>query len=445
MTIKTLLVVSFALIASGPPRFFGGGELDEAFGANVLANPDYLVEILVWGFAALAVGLVATRGLPQGRGIAFPLSARTGSAKWYSLYAVVCLISTVWSSAPLYTLFFASKMLIAILVVSYLVDRDPPDLIGWQVLKALVYVFAVGFAVTVLSFFINPELVGRYEPHTGSYRLAGGTFSGFGSEALLTGLAALVYLRYYARRTREQVLAVLVYAVTWVFLLMSLTRGAIFIGLLGLVVIGFMGRLSLSRMALMLFGVSFFIMLMSFDKTVNLFFSFTMYATRGMEHLDTLTGRTLVAEYLLALWKESPVLGHGYASSSRLALIEYVELTGRKIASAHGSSWKALVEVGVVGATFMFISFTLAWYETIRILRRSAQAVYVDIIGRLAFIFMVSASLSMVTNDSFADGSLRVIVLLVVVASVNRRLDLVWRNSGAIGPFPRQPHGPVRS
>ena len=424
MSSKTLLIFIFALIATGPPRFFGGGDLDAAFRPNVVLGADYLIQIIAWGLAGLVAAFVATDKWFKSRGVVLPGNLRQGPARWYLFYAIVCVASAAYSAAPAYTLFFASKILISILVVSLLLESRVSQPSEVRVLKVFGYVYATGFVVLVGMYLLDPTLVGFHAGVTGNYRLIGGPLGGYGTEALVAGIFALVYIRYYSSSTRGRVFAAMVYGLTWVFLVMSLTRSSIFLGALALLVIGFMGKMSPVRLGMLLLTAALFSFINFTAWGGGVFSNALNYVTRGMIGLDTLSGRTTVAEYLLGVWREAPILGHGYASGSRLALIEFVDSTGIGMGSAHGSLWKSLIEVGVVGASLMIVAYILAWHQTIRLLLRHAGSAPAELVGKLGLIGMVSATFSMFLSDGFADGSLRYIILMLVVYTVNRRLDL---------------------
>ena len=433
MSSRVILTALFILIATGPPKFFDGGDLTAAFGSNVVFGPDYLIQIIAWALAGFGVALVATNEWMKRGGFRFPSNLRDGPARWYLFYAIVCVASATYSNAPLYTLFFASKILISILIVSYFLESSFSRTSGLSVLKIFGYVYGFGFLVLIAMYLYDPSGMGVYVG--GNYRLHRGPLGGYGSEALVAGIFALVYFRHFSRTTIERTVVGVFYVLTWVFLLMSLTRTSIFIGLLAFIVIGVLGRMSLTRVGGIVLAVGMFGLVMSTGWLRDFAEHAFGYATRGMTGIETLSGRTVVGEYLLALWRDAPVLGHGYASGSRLALIEFVYSTGINMGSAHGSFWKALVEVGLVGASLMVAALLLFWQQTIRLLLRQSGHPHVELIGKVALIGVASATLSLFLHDGLADGQLAYIILMFYVAVVNRRLDLLKKQSVGYSPL----------
>jgi len=432
MSSRVILIAIFVLIATGPPRFFDGGDLTAAFGPNVVFGPDYLIQIIAWALAGFGVALVATNEWIKKGGFRVPSNLRNGPARWYLFYAIVCVASAAYSSAPLYTLFFASKILISILIVSYFLESSFSRTSELSVLKIFGYVYGFGFLVLVAMYLYDPSGMGVYVG--GHYRLHRGPLGGYGSEALVAGILALVYFRYFSRTTIERTVVGVLYVLTWVFLLMSLTRASIFIGLLAFIVIGVLGRMSPARVGGIVLAVGMFGLVVSTGWLGDFLERAFGYATRGMTGIETLSGRTIVGEYLLTLWREAPVFGHGYASGSRLALIDFVDFSGIAMGSAHGSLWKALVEVGLVGAFLMVAALVLFWQQSIRLLLRQSGNPHVELIGKVALIGAASATLSLFLHDGLAEGQLIYIILMLYVGVVNRRLDLLGKQSVGYGP-----------
>ena len=420
MSLNTLLTAVFILIATGPPRLLRSGELDTALRPDIVYSGDYLIQIIAWALAGFAVCLSVMHRVSK-HGLRFPGNLVHGPTKWYLLYGVLAVISATYSAAPTYTLFFASKLIISLLLVSFLLERGRPEVSGMRLVKVFGYVYVGGFLALVGMYLVDPLLVGM---DRGVYRLSGGPLGGFGVEALVTGVFALVYLRYYSRSKVGRFLAMILYAVTWVFVLMSLTRQTILIAALALVLIGVMGRLSAKRVSVMMFAVVGFTLVMIFDFGGSAVLSILDHATRGMSGLETLTGRTVVAAYLVPVWQEAPIFGHGFASGSRLALLDFADKTGLGIGSAHSSLWKALVEVGIVGAGFMMVALVLAWYQTIRLSLLRAASRDVEVLSKLALVVMVYATFSVFLNDGFAEGKLVFVLFIIIISSLMHRFGL---------------------
>jgi len=284
-----------------------------------------------------------------------PAMMKQNPAKWYFIYGLVAVISTIYSILPLYTLYFSLKIIIAMMLIGYWLMLHHNSFYAVQkLLKILFLVFILqGMAIIVL-YFINPGLVGVVAGKFG-YRLTGGIFADYGASALLAGLFFLNRIFYGTRKHRN--LHFILYFISWYFLLLSQTRSSIAIAILFLIIYvllndnlstKFKWIWSFSIITVIIFWVGYF------DPIVD-------YITRKRIAFDTLSGRTIAFSFLFERWKESPWIGYGFAAGARRHLYDFVKMTTLGMGGAHDSLSKVLIDLGIIGLIPLTLAVISSW------------------------------------------------------------------------------------
>jgi O-antigen ligase len=142
--------------------------------------------------------------------------------------------------------------------------------------------------------------------------------------------------------------------------------------------------------------------------------------TREGQGLDTLSGRTIAFSYLVEQWRESPLIGHGYAAGTRNALLEFVVRERINIGAGHDALSTVLVDLGLVGLAVLAASLVVAWMS----LARLALSVGSDRRASIA-VHQVTCVLVWVTIQTFVSTSLAGPNQVFVVAIVS-----LWTLSG---------------
>jgi O-antigen ligase len=283
-------------------------------------------EAAFWALAFLALLLIMPR--PQ-----YLRQAFSGSNKWLSLFAVVCLISAPFSPTPMYSLAWALKLfLVALLLLlcsATIHDLNDIGSFYWSNLWAF-FVLAV---IPVVRAFLNPSgafgafETGRLSASANGLSLIAGTLvlfaltlNSLGKTTWLLGFAFLGATAMIMSGGKAGIVAGIASVTLFYVLQKRLAAG--FGWLLGVLILG---------------GI---ILL-----TTPLATHFTTYQEQGQ--LSTITGRT---ELWKAVWPEilqHPLVGHGYLASRFLS--EEVEGTFAEAGHTHNGFIEALYNNGLVG------------------------------------------------------------------------------------------------
>lgn len=407
-----LLAFLIMLIIWGPPsiRF-----TKRSLGATLQdpSNLDLtiLIQITVWLSASLLVIFLFLRQILLRKTLIPPI-IKEGPARWYFIYGLVAVISTVYSVFQLYTLYFSVRLVIAMMLIGYwiMLQRDYSQAVK-QLLKMIYMVFIFQGAAIILLYFLKPDLVGVAAGKMG-YRLTGGIFSDYGGSMLMTGLFLLNLIFYGNRKYR--LLYFSLYVLSWYFLLLSKTRSAIAAGLLFLIVYVLLNEdlnkkfkwiWSFSIAAVIIFWVGYF------DPIVD-------YITRKKIAFDTLSGRTIAFSYLYERWKESPFLGYGFGAGTRLHLLEFVRTTGMGMGDAHDSLSKVLIDLGIIGLLPILLAFMLAWKSVITLYKKRMRHAPLE----TSLILQLICLLILVSVQSVFSGGLAALSIPFIVVSYSTSL-----------------------
>ena len=283
-------------------------------------------EAAFWALAFLALLLIMPR--PQ-----YLRQAFSGSNKWLSLFAVVCLISAPFSPTPMYSLAWAFKLfLVALLLLlcsATIHDLNDIESFYWSNLWGF-FVLAV---VPVVRAFVNPSgAFGAFEK--------GRLSASSNGLSLIAGTLVLLALTLNSLRKRTWLLGFAFLGATVMILsggkagiAAGIASVTLFFVLQKRVAAGFgwlLGVLALGGIILL---------------ATPLATHFTTYQEQGQ--LSTITGRTGLWR---AVWPEilqHPLVGHGYLGSRFLS--EQVEGTFGGAGHTHNGFIEALYNNGLVG------------------------------------------------------------------------------------------------
>lgn len=404
----------------GPPRIrLDGRPLETA-----LQEPFDLDAAAVFQVAVWSAGFLLTLFILGGRGLEgkpfIPRIVWKSSLVWYLGYGVLALASSVYSTSPLYTLFFAGKIFVSIFAVALLTDKTDLTSRMPLVLKLFLVVNIVQLVLNIALFAADPALVGKELPGIG-YRLAGGILEDYGTPAAMAGCLLLSQMFYYTQRFRRASMGAL-YLGTWVFVLLSRTRSTI-IGASAMLLLTLTFYQRLSGRILGGLVVSIALVAVVISQSVD---SIVVFGMRGetVNSLLSLTGRAQAFEFLSYEWSQSPWWGFGYASGSRQLLIRFVKESGLGIGAAHDAASKVLVELGIIGASFLLIVFTIAWLEVISLVRLSAYNPKVRPLAIQVLLLLTFFSLINAVSAGIAEASYPYLVISVTTTILRSRLAI---------------------
>jgi O-antigen ligase len=318
--LRLALVVWWALLISEQvfsrftpePESFAGHFSEAAYG-----------EAAFWALAFLALPLIMPR--PQ-----YLRQAFSGSNKWLSLFAVVCLISAPFSPTPMYSLAWAFKLffVVLLLLLCSATIHDPDDIESFY--WANLWGFFVVAAVPVVRAFLNPS--GAFEQG----RL-GGSPTGLSLSAGTLLLLALI-LNSVQKRTWLVGFGILSATV----MIMAGGKAGIAAGIASVTLFFVLQK----RVAA---GFGWLLGVLVLGGTIlavtPLATYFITYQEAGL--LSTVTGRT---DLWRAIWPEimqHPIVGHGYLASRFLS--EEVEGAFAQAGHTHNGFIEALYNNGLVG------------------------------------------------------------------------------------------------
>lgn len=389
-----LLLPLSVLIVWGPPRLrFSPRALDASLEEPLSLDAGALFEVATWLVTAAVVILLVVRHLLLHTDLVASI-ARHKSMCWYVAFGVLALASTVYSTAPLYTLYFASQVLVGLFALVLLLRSRRSTDLGLRIFfyVAMAQVVAIG-----LLYLISPDLAGSSSTSTGAgYRLNGGVLRDYGKSAIYAGILMVCLARTAGTRWRRR-LALLGYLATWGMVLAAKTRSTTFAAtVVAIMVLVTDPRPRVRRYALLI-GCGAVLLAVTFGLT-DAFFGLT---TREGEGLTTGTGRTTALQYLFDQWRRSPIWGLGFASGARTVLMEFVMETRLNIGAAHDVLSKVLIDLGLAGVVTLGFAFSFTWWRVIVAWRRTRhdEKLFVPVL-------QIACIMTTLTMHSFVSASI---------------------------------------
>jgi O-Antigen ligase len=359
---NALVLLAGALIIWGPPairRPTAERPLSAALDTPLALDAAGMLQVASWAFAAIVAGLWLVRHLARDTLFLDSLLSER-PVRWYLLFGLMAVASTLYSIAPLYTFYFAIQIFVGMFVLALLVWHGGPDGVRRPLNLAFVVFGLQAVAITVL-FVIDPALV--VETNDGILeRLTGGVLADYGASALVVGLYFLTLLLFGGSRG-QRIVGVVGYGCSWILIVASATRSTMATGLL------FFGIMAMAhprlRNKLALVGLIVVVALAGLVPTTGR--SVVGVLTRQGEGLADASGRTIAFAYLFEQWQSSPVVGYGFAAGTRAKLIPFVEQTGLGIGAGHDMISTVLVDLGAVGALIVLIALISTWRKMLRL------------------------------------------------------------------------------
>lgn len=413
-----VLPAGCALLVWGPPRLRSGGRsLTEALDDPTSSlDAGAVLQIGAWALAAGVVGVLLAWHVAQRTGYLDRL-LRGPAVVAYVAYGCLALLSVAWSPAPLYTLFFAAKLPIALVALDLLVEHDARKRAQLP-LYVLVAVAAAQALVILALYVVDPQLVGEGSVLFLDYRLYGGVLPDYGSSALLVGMALLTVAVHHPDELRRR-FALAGYGVSVLVLFASLTRSAIAAGAVMAVIVCWQRRVA--RSVLVLAGAA--VAGLGASVLSDQIGAVLGIATRFGIGITTLSGRTLAFDYLLDAWRTSPWIGLGYGAGTRAALVRFVEESGLGIGAAHDVVSKALVDLGVAGAVLLAITYVGVTALLLRLWRRSRRVPTLRPLVAQLTCLHAWVTISCTVGESFAGAFPPFFVLLVCARRIDAQLE----------------------
>lgn len=298
-------------------------------------------------------------------------------------YAIISVVSTLWSVYPMWTLYKSVEYLVDVALIAAVV-------VCVRTVKEFESMF--DFTWLVLSLFITSVWLGVVL-WPGSAILHGGLLgvqlqgvlpkmetNGVGDLGAIVGIVALTRLLFLTESRRFYLVVLLISVVT---LVLSQSRSPLTGFLVGSVLVLFVSR-RIGVIALLLLLIPALLSLTSFG---DLFWEFFRRG-QSPKYFESLSGRTTGWEIGWALFKERPFAGYGAYAGTRFVQVGVTASSG---SSALNTWLEVLLGLGLIGITPLLLAFSGVWAV---LLRHSAslrpgtliQRLVVEAIGVLAII-----------------------------------------------------------
>jgi hypothetical protein len=263
------------------------------------------------------------------------------SAAWLLAFVVVCLLSSVYSLTPAYSLGCGLALLSLYAFARALVRRLSEADILWTLVVTLTAFLVIGWVI----YYESPTL-GALRERTDEgvvLRMSGiaGHPNGLGTLSAIQ--LGAIFLLWYAHRCRIAIAFPLA-AVGLISLIASDSRTAMFELLLACAAV------LLRRWPLVLVGTLLATALISFAGSFHMEGLLTQVSRSGeAEEVLNLTGRLEIWDFVLRKILESPIIGWGYSSAKLLLSLHPFEY-GLLVESTHNILLEVLLSVGLIGA-----------------------------------------------------------------------------------------------
>lgn len=318
----------------------------------------------------------------------------------YMGFGCFALFSMLISYFPLYTAYKASIFLISFGIIFIYFSYYS---IKWYDLFLLVIIYNFIVAINnILFFFIDPKSVSM------GNRLIGGMFfnpdfGGTGALLLLLGYTMLIFLNLNS--FKKIILSSVIFGAGLILVYLSRTRSVMCVSIGQILVITAIAAVWSKKTArpfsfLILFALVFWFW---WDDALNVL-------TRQGYSLESLSGRTLIWQYYLSYFMESPILGGGYAATSREIARVFVTKT-----SAHSGWLQILVGTGVVGATIILMLVFVVIKYGLKLLRIATSNRRLSDMERILIITLAISVMHWPLDPPFASDTFSYILNVSII------------------------------
>ena len=326
--LRLALVVWWSLLVAEQP-FFRHTAHEEAVAGQFSAAA--YGEAAFWALAFVALFLMPR---PQ-----YLRQAFSGCNKWLSLFALVCLASAPLSPTPLYSLAWAFKLLLVVVLLllcsGTMHDLNDVESFFWSNFWG----FLIVAAVPVARAFADPSAA-----FTGG-RLNEALASPTGLSSC-AGTLVLLSLTLNSLRNRSWLLGFAFVGST--VMIMAGGKAGIAAGIMSVTLFFFLQKRVAASLGWLLAVFALGIVILAVTPLPTYF---TAYQQHG--HLSTLTGRTELWSAVRPEIMEHPIVGHGYLGSKFLP--EDVEVPMEQSGTMENGFLEALYNNGLVGLIILIV------------------------------------------------------------------------------------------
>ena len=401
--LRLALVVWWSLLVS-QEVFFRSAKGMEAF--TIQFSEAAYGEVTFWAIAFLALLLIMPRPL-------YLRQAFSGSNKWLSLFAVVCLISALFSPAPLYALAWAFKLLLAVLLLllcsATMYDLDDIEAFLW----ANFWGFALATVIRIGRAFIDPSAAfqgGRLSDSIGPPMVS-----------LLAGTLLLLALSLNLLRKRTWLVG---FAFLGLAVMIIAGGKAGIIGGLASITVFFVLQKRVATGFGWLLGV--FVLGGAIIAVTPVATYFTTYLEQGQ--LSTISGRTALWRAVLPEIMQHPIAGHGYMSSRFLGL--HVSGVPWVAMHTHNGFLEILYTNGLIGLIIV-VAISLVTVKNLRRALKSPPDTNVRLLaigsGAICINLLINGFFNATFGGQPSSPFMLLLGLLIVSEVLRRNADLPVR------------------
>lgn len=308
---KKLFILVFFLLLWGGYKIY-----DDPFGSiyiREIRRPDQLLEVVIYAFLAFIIYLTLIKRMLSGNKL-IPKIVFRGSFSLFFILFILSLLSSIYSRIPLYAAYRANQIIIAIILISFILDESNDFLIAHKLVK-FIYIFAfINFAWVVFANYFHPEWVSMISFGSGKRVLGGFPFRrDFGFIPLILGIKFFSDLNKSNDAKKK-----LFYFTFFLFSLWGIliyrTRGIIFaFPICLLIILYFNKKINIKNFFIM---GTFFIFIFIIQNYLPIKYFSSDYILRKEEHsLISLSGRLEAWKLGIKKLQTIPIIGYGYTTS----------------------------------------------------------------------------------------------------------------------------------
>ena len=393
--LKVGLILLFCSVMAWRVRLVGGSE----------ASPVDTVA----GLRIAQIGIVLFIGMLKFRSASFH-HLLFGLLPFMLIYSCVGILSTLFSSAPGYTLYKATETIIAVIfIASILGSCDNIDkFIEFMVITIGAFLF---MEISIwLGMLVSPQLAFRAGKSLFGSQLSG-VFPVFNANKVGFISAVLILAAPFgvivSKVKEDRIFFMTITLLTIpVFMLAQARTSLIGTFCACLLFLMLNKKFKYITVICVLAGI-----LLTWDSFGNLMASYLKKGENDLM-LETLTGRTTAWNYAWEMFKKSPIFGYGFASGARFDVLKNNGAVG-----LHGSIFDVLVNLGLLGVIPWLVAIIGTWIQLLLIFFRYSKQMTPKV--RLFHTFMLSvlvlSTFRAFTGTTLVGHDLEFVIFLLIL------------------------------
>ena len=383
---------------------------------------NYLIDIIYWLLVAIYVipklfYKNRTKNNPSFKIEAF---SPTGIYLIFSTYAI---ISSIYSSYFLYTLYFSLKLLLSFFLIIVLYKKY--NVSPFIILKTIYFIAIIIVSIEFILYLISPETVGTDLIDVG-FRLTGGIFGDYGFFS-----AFVIFFIVFEKtvfKIRLANIKKIIFLIALVILFLARTRETYIELFIWLVMILIFNKKRILFKTFIL-NILLTVIFLLFSQTILAY----IFRGQNIEGLITLSGRTIVLENILSLKLSSIrlLIGSGFEAGSRFAL-ESLKYDLQGFGAAHDVISKTYLDLGILGLFIISVCYIMfgvrAWKLVQKVSKYAREYRFEFFLSLFLFGTFIFFLISIPVSSEFVSVNLKVPFYLVTVDKLYQKFKYIRRN-----------------